>query len=202
MLDKNIKGEPPQVEISYIFDLHKSMIKHKLLLVYEGEFSQELTTSLLSMTEKKIDLVGEDMSIKRKIFYVMMECLQNVCKHSQLNAEKKENLNAIFMIGRDENEYYIYTGNFIEYNEVDALNEKLTKINNLDEVGLKNLYKEMLQNSRLSDRGGAGLGLVDIARKSGSKLYFDFNPVDGTRWFYSLQVKINRNNPVKNVQTI
>ena len=106
------------------------------------------------------------------------------------------------MIGRDENEYYIYTGNFIEYNEVDALNEKLTKINNLDEVGLKNLYKEMLQNSRLSDRGGAGLGLVDIARKSGSKLYFDFNPVDGTRWFYSLQVKINRNNPVKNVQTI
>ena len=42
----------------------------------------------------------------------------------------------------------------------------------------------------MSDKGGGGLGMIDIARKSGQKLDFDFQQVDEEFSFYSLNINI------------
>ena len=42
----------------------------------------------------------------------------------------------------------------------------------------------------MSDKGGGGLGMIDIARKSGKKLDFDFHKVDDEYSFYSLNINI------------
>lgn len=178
-------------DIEYVHQLHNIMTTQKLILVYEGEFSQDITKALLAMTERKMDLSNENIPIRRKIFNVMVECLQNICKHGIKINDNDSNV-AIFMIGIDDSDYYIYTGNVTHSDSINSLNEKLTQLNQLDEEGLRNLYREMLTKGKLSDKGGAGLGLIDIARKSGNKLYFDFNHIEGNSWFYSLQVKINR----------
>ena len=54
--------------MKYVFDLHQAMISENLILVYEGEFTQEITKSILSMVERNMDSVGEDSAIKRKVF--------------------------------------------------------------------------------------------------------------------------------------
>jgi hypothetical protein len=41
-----------------------------------------------------------------------------------------------------------------------------------------------------SDTGGAGLGLIDMARKSGEKIDYSFDNIDEIHCFYSLQIKI------------
>jgi hypothetical protein len=66
--------------MNFIYDLHRTMMSQNLILVYQGDFTQESTKSILSMAERNLDSSGEDSSIKRKVFNVMVEALQNIVK--------------------------------------------------------------------------------------------------------------------------
>lgn len=176
--------------MQYIYDIHKIMVDRNLILIYEGEFTQEITKSVLAMAERNMDYLGEESSIKKKVFNVMVECLQNICKHSDTVKEKEKS--AIFMIGKENEFYTITSGNYIVNQDVQGLKSKLEKINSLDKEGLKSFYKELITNGELSDKGGAGLGFVDIARKSGEKLGFEFNQVNDEYSFFSFKTQIGR----------
>lgn len=181
--------------MKYIYELHKTMIQNNLILVYEGEFTQEITKSVLAMAERNMDSIGEESGIKRKVFNVMVECLQNIVKHADeagQSYEDKLKSNAIFMIGKQEDQYIITSGNALVNDKVPLLQEKLEKINSLDKEGLKALYKEIIKTGDLSDKGGAGLGFVDMARKSGQKLLFDFAAINDKYSFFALQTIISR----------
>jgi len=179
--------------MKYIYDIHKIMTTKNLMLVYEGEFTQEITKAVLAMAEKNLDSKGEESGIKRKVFNVMVECLQNICKHSDTVASEDEK-GAIFMIGVEDSGYVVTSGNFIGNLHVEGLKDKLEKINSLDKEGLKAFYKDLIQASEISDKGGAGLGFVDIARKSGQKLEYDFTKINAEYSFFSLKIKITRVN--------
>lgn len=181
-------------KLNYIFELHKTLSEQNIILVYEGEFSQEITKSVLSMAEKNMDTTNEEVNVKKKVFNVMVECLQNICKHSEEFGADNDDFNtAIFMIGKEHETYKITSGNVIYNNKVEGLKAKLEKINSLDKEGLKEYYKNTLSNSELSDKGGAGLGFIDMARKSGQKLAFEFVKIDEQISFFSLQSTIARN---------
>lgn len=179
--------------MKHVYLIHKTMSDHNLILVYEGEFTQEITKSVLSMAEKNLDSIGEEQNIKRKVFNVMVECLQNICKHAD-TMKKEEERRAIFMIGKEGDSYAITSGNYIVNENIEGLKAKLDQINNLDKEGLKVLYKELIKTSELSEKGGAGLGFVDIARKSGQKLEFDFEKVNEDNSFFSFKTKISKAN--------
>ncbi len=179
--------------MKHVYLIHKTMSEHNLILVYEGEFTQEITKSVLSMAEKNLDSIGEEQNIKRKVFNVMVECLQNICKHAD-SMKREEERRAIFMIGKENDSYEITSGNYILNTSIEGLKAKLEQINNLDKEGLKTLYKDLIKTSELSEKGGAGLGFVDIARKSGQKLEFDFEPVNDENSFFSFKTKIIRSN--------
>lgn len=179
--------------MEYIYDLHQTMLNEKLILVYEGEFTQEITKSVLSMAERNMDSMGEESSIKRKVFNVMVECLQNIVKHADDGSASITKRNAaIFIIGKLDDYYNITSGNLIPNDQVEGLKERLEKINALDRDGLKALYKEIIKNSEISDKGGAGLGFVDMARKSGRPLEYNFQEVDAENSFFSLKTTISR----------
>ncbi|MDQ3393074.1 MAG: SiaB family protein kinase [Bacteroidota bacterium] len=178
--------------MKYVYDLHKIMLDHKLILVYEGEFTQEITKSVLAMAERNMDSMGEESNIKRKVFNVMVECLQNIVKHSDELALEDKKSSAIFMIGKKEDEYIITSGNPVKKEHQQQLTDKLDKINGLDKEGLKALYKDIIKGTELSDKGGAGLGFVDMARKSGQKLEYGFESMNEKYSFFSLKTTISR----------
>ena len=179
--------------MEYVFDVHKIMLSKQLVLIYEGEFTQDITKSVLSMAERNLESFGEEEGIKRKVFNVMVECLQNICKHTDIVVnEQNTKDNAIFLIGKEAGSYNIISGNSILKKNVAGLTEKLNLINSLDKEGLKSLYKEIISNTELSDKGGAGLGFVDMARKSGQKLAFSFHDVDEESAFFVLKVVIGK----------
>ncbi len=179
--------------MKYVYDLHKTMRDQNLILVYEGEFTQEITKSVLAMAERNMDSMGEESSVKRKVFNVMVECLQNIVKHGEgYKVEEGYEYNAVFMIGKKGDEYIIASGNPLENGDVNGLKERLDRVNGLDKDGLKQLYKEIIKSTTISEKGGAGLGFVDMARKSGSKLEYDFIEMDDKRSFFTLKTTIIR----------
>lgn len=179
--------------MNFIFDLHRTMMSQKLILVYQGDFTQESIKSILAMAERNIDSSGEDASIKRKVFNVMVESLQNIVKHSdELIDGEIHSHAAIFLIGREDNKYTIMSGNPIRKDRVDSLIEKLDHINSLDKEGLKELYKSIIKNTTISEKGGAGLGFVDMARKSGGKIEFEAPEMSSGYCFFCLKVNVPR----------
>ncbi len=175
--------------MKYVYDMHLSMHNNQVILAYEGEFTQEITKAVLKMAETNLQTSNEESSIKRKVFNVMVECLQNIVKHSD---EIKEADQAIFMIGRSKEFYEVASGNYVYNENVESLKSKLTQVNSLDKDGLKSLYKDVIKGGELSSKGGAGLGFIDMARKSGNKLNFSFEKVNDKYSFFSLKTQISK----------
>ena len=97
---------------------------------------------------------------------------------------------ALFMIRKVDGEYSIMTGNFIPSENVEMMKGRLDRINEMDKDQLKLYYKEVLNNGEMSAKGGGGLGMIDIARKSGKKLEYDFDSIDNEYSFFSLNIKV------------
>jgi len=179
--------------MNYIYDLHRTMLSQNLILVFQGDFTQETIKSILTMAERNLDSSGEESAIKRKVFNVMVEALQNIVKHSDelVDGQLKSHA-AIFLIGREADKYSIMSGNPIRKANIQNLEQKLNQINGLDKDGLKDLYKEIIKNTTISDKGGAGLGFVDMARKSGEKLEFSFPDMNSEYSFFCIKVSVPR----------
>jgi len=179
------------IQLGFIEQTRKHISEFEVMLAYRGEVSQEIILALLEMTEKKLDSSNTDVSIKSKIFNVMVGCLQNINFHSAKNIHSKSNM---FVIGRIENGFSICSGNAIRNNELAPLKEKLDRINEMTETELKDFYQEWLTSRNLNEKKGIGLGLIDIARRTGNPLEFDFYEIDSDHCYFSLRTLISTNN--------
>lgn len=180
-----------------VYNFHQEMISSKFTLVYEGEITHQITKAFTSLAENKMDSYSEDANMKKKVFHVMVECLQNLSKHAEeyTSSDGAFSGNGIFIVGRlgnDNQDYQILTGNAVETDKVSDLKALLEKINQLDKDGLKELFKKQMREGSLSEKGGAGLGLIDIARKTGEKLEYNFIDLDDNISFFLLRTIITR----------
>jgi hypothetical protein len=173
------------------FDLYKMLVDQQVILAYEGMFDQEVIKSFLGMTEKKLAGDGIDEATRKKLFNVLMEALQNISKHQKTNNTADEN--AIFILASTDLKYYVVTGNYMETDKIPIIKNKLDLVNSLDKEGLKEIYKKARLNSVISDVGGAGLGFIDMARKSGNKLQYQFTAKENNSSFFVLMATISNN---------
>ncbi len=161
--------------------------------IYRGAFSQKISKNLLALAETNVKDSADRTSLKNKIYFVMVEGLQNVTKHGDKIDEdtgKTPESGGMFAIQKNLGHYYITTGNVVKKNEENTLKPKLEQINILERDDLTLLRKEILKKGELSDKGGAGLGFIEMARKSGKKLMFDFEPVDEQASFFYFRTEI------------
>jgi hypothetical protein len=176
-------------KIINIYDLFSIMTENEIILIYQGLFDQQMIKTVMSMTEMKLgkEQVGE--SVRKKVFNIMIEGLQNICKHQFTGGSVSQN--PFLVISRSNEHYNIFTGNIIHNGKIPVVQNKLDHINSLDKDGLKEHYKTARLNSIISDVGGAGLGFIDMARKSENKLDYRFYPTDATYSFFILHSKIS-----------
>ena len=177
--------------IKTVLSLHDEMVSNGFSLVYEGVFSHDIMKMFTSMTENNMDKQNEDKSVRRKVFHVMVECLQNMTKHSDDYDFNDRIGNGLFIVGKKEGFWNIITANKIHKSKIEDLRQSIETINSLNQEELKTLYKKQIKEGSLSEKGGAGLGLIDIARKTGRKLDYQFLPLDDKEnYFFLLKVKI------------
>mgnify|MGYP005993080069 CR=1 FL=1 len=175
-----------------IHDFYNRMEKGNIMLSFKGEVTSDLLTSILQIMESKMETLEEPPKIKKKVYNILVECLQNLYHHLDDDDFKNKihEKSALFMIRKLDGEYSIMTGNFIASENVEMMKGRLDRINNMDKEQLKVYYKEVLNNGEMSAKGGGGLGMIDIARKSGKKLEYNFDPIDDEYSFFSLNIKV------------
>ena len=160
-------------------------------LIYKGEMNHQIMRSFAFMANRKISDMDVPTSIRKRVFHIMIECLQNITKHSDDYDEKERQIgNGLFVVGREKDSFFIVTGNLIRNDKMAPLEERLISLNNASPTDLKSLFLQQMIGGELTEKGGAGLGLIDIARKSKRKLYYHFVPYENNRHFFILAVTI------------
>ena len=129
-----------------IYDFYDKMDRNKIMLSFKGDITSELLTSILQIMESKLDNLQEEPKVKKKVYNVLVECLQNLYHHmDEVSFSDDSNVvvsrSAIFMIGKVDNEYSIITGNYILTSNVENLKVKLDRINEMTKEELKEYYK-------------------------------------------------------------
>lgn len=179
--------------VDRVFDMYDELEKHHVMLSFKGDLTPELVTALLGVVELKMEVIEVDPRMRKRVFNVVMECLQNLYHHHARSGSAKgttEEPQGVVMIAHGEQGYSVLTGNFMAADEVTGLKAHLDRINDCGPDQLRDLYKETLSNGRFTRAGGGGLGIIDIARKSGQKLEYGFVPLDNENAFFSLNVNV------------
>lgn len=182
------------------FDLDKWVASKRggdVLVEHVGDFSSALIDSILPTMERKLQESVKSENIRKRTFHIFVECAQNLYHHiAPANAVGKrygtDKVGAI-LLTKDDSGCRITTGNFISKDKSAELGELIGKINNLDEDQLRALYRDTVSNKGFSEKGGAGLGMIDMARKSKHKLNCQFIPINDTPGlvFFSFDVCVS-----------
>jgi Family of unknown function (DUF6272) len=170
--------------------LTDEMVSQGFPLVYKGPLNHQTMKFFTTMAEEKIALRCNDASVRRKVYHAMVEMLQNITRHSA-DYDEKGNGNGIFVIGERKNYYYVITGNMVKTAHVRDLEDSIEMLNSMDKAALDNLHKEQMRYGDLSEKGGAGLGLIDIIRKTGEKYAYQFLRLDENSHFFILKSTVH-----------
>jgi len=168
--------------------MRNKMQKEHLMFVYRGLVTNENSVPLLMLIEREMESAVYGMVGRKRLFMFVVESLQNVAKHSDF--PEMTNMSLV-VYSKIEGGYTVTTGNVISSDNVEELKKRLEEINKLDPEEIRNVYRQMLSNTAFSDKGGAGLGLIEMARKTGNKLDYDFLQIDKESSYFVLSKTVN-----------
>lgn len=161
----------------------------EVIFSYEGKPAPNTIEFILAMSESKLKLnEGRNVIIKR-VLNVVIELLQNIFNHGEdYNLVSGKGFKyALFRSGK---EYIIVTENHIRTRKVKDLSRKLDNYLSMSDEELTRIYRTTLDQGILPVKGGAGLGLIHIIRKSGGNLEYKFSKIDHANSLFQLDVKI------------
>jgi hypothetical protein len=164
-----------------------------VLLHHEGAVDKTVVLDTLAQMEDILEAEGIDRQKKRKLVNIAIETLQNLQLHAYDNTHKEYAEKANFFLTRSKGHINIIIGNLVDNLEVVVLEDKLNKINSLNDEEVKFLYGVIMKQTvvKFSSKGGAGLGLIDMKKKSGNALKFQFQPIDEQVTYFSLRIEVD-----------
>jgi len=153
-----------------------------ILTCFSGRFSQGLIEEIGEALKKHLeneDIPKNDIS---NVFRIFVELSQNI-KNYVLRKEGSSESNriacsAIICIGQLENGYFIWSGNLVENADIAHLNAIMSKVTGASKEELKQFYREQILKDVVPGQLGAGVGLIDIARRARLPLEFTLNKLD------------------------
>lgn len=169
-----------QVPIPFIArEVHQLGGSTKLLFAYRGRMNEHITEGILSISENTLEEHTSLAPMNRKVSFLLVECFQNILRHGDfedaLPADQEMSSDSMFSFRTYDETFYINSVNRIRSEDRKRLTEIVDQVNALDKQELRELYKAQLVDNELSDRGGAGLGLIELARKSGRPIHYAFD---------------------------
>ena len=176
-----------------IYSFYKTLAEDSFSLIYLGDFNDKLTYEFLLLNKAS---GGESSTVKKRVFFLMNECYQNIIRHSDISDAKAQGLNApmMFLVRNINDAYYIGSSNLIDNKIKSSLTAKFDAVNSYSSDELEEVYKNSLVNNSLSAKGGAGIGLIEMARKTNYPLEYGFDGVGLAFSMFHMQLILNLSN--------
>jgi len=176
------------------FEIYQALKNDNFSLFYMGEFDDDMTELLMMIQETSTD---QKKNVKKRISFLIAECFQNIIRHADDDImDGMENSPKMFMLRNVHGLQYISTSNPIEKVNMKALIESLESLQQISQEDLKERYLKALTNNTMTDKGGGGLGLIEMARKTKNPPDYEFASIneDYSNFFMQLKMKGSEEN--------
>lgn len=173
--------------------------ENNINIIYSGPIWSDGVEGIGNTLRKKLEYEDMPLAASQAVFSVFVEQMNNMLFYS---AEKEEFNNAetgthldvgsgIFILGAEDKRYFLQTGNKMKQNQKDLIKERIDYLNTLDKTQLRKYYKERIKaTDDNAESKGAGIGLIEIARRASSKIEYTFTDIDEENIFFSMYVTI------------
>jgi hypothetical protein len=165
------------------------MTNREIILEFTGHLTFSTIGRLLTMLKHKMVEKGIKIGIYKRILGVMIESLENIYKYSDQYHENQmidKNYLPTFKLERTQLVYIIRTSSPIKNSDIPRLKEKIELVNSKSEEELKTLYRQTITNGHFTSKGGAGLGLIEMAKITNNTLGYRFEPINNEFSIYHL----------------
>jgi hypothetical protein len=183
----------PELEL---LEYYKKMCERHIVLDFQGAMSQDMLVGMAELIKSTPHRDLKKPTLIKKVFAVFIEMAQNIAHYSaeriHLNSKYQNGVGAgIIVVTENQKIYTVTSGNLVNTSTITQITQRCDAINKMDREELKQFYKQQIKATRPSNRRGAGVGLIDIARKSGNSIQYKVTPVDDLNSFLVLSVKIH-----------
>ncbi len=150
----------------------------RVILAFNGTFTQDLIVSLGETLKNELGQLSS-LSLVNRCFGIFVEMAQNVMHYSNSrsnsDSEGSGGKGSIMFCSVPEG-FMVMTSNQVDVGEMENIQNRVREINKMDPEDLKNLYLVRRRQKHHENFQGAGLGMMDIARRSGRELGMGFLP--------------------------
>jgi len=167
-----------------------SLKNGEVLLAYDGVLNVDTISRLETEVEGKVTALQIPKGPLKKIFFISVEALQNMLIHG--GKDDLGHQHNYFILSKNHSKVEIITSNLVPNSSIERLKGDVERLNSFnDPADLKNYYMEHLEKNEISDKGGAGLGFITIAMKSGNKLGYEFDKISDKLSLFLLKSTVN-----------
>lgn len=176
-----------------------NMVKEKgLNIIYSGPIWADGVEGLGHTLRKRLEFDALPLSASQAVFSVFVEQMNNMLMYSTDQEVFQEQDGAaldvssgVFILGSRNKQYFLQSGNMMDAKQVPAMKARIDFLNTLDKTELRKYYKEQIKaENPNSDSKGAGLGLIEIARRASSKIEYTFDPIAEGQTFFTMFITI------------
>jgi hypothetical protein len=177
-----------------LFELRNTFAMHDVLTCFNGPFSHGLIEEFGVAVRRHLEQRATEHSALLDVFAVYVELAQNVRNYvatKGFTPGQPHNPDcAIITILWDGERFAVAAGNVVARADAVGLAARISELNALDKEGLRLSFKKQLRAPRPAGSLGAGLGLLDIARRAGAPLTFTRTPLAVDWEFFSILVRV------------
>ena len=160
--------------------LHELMLSRGTFFCYSGPLSEEVLTSISAVVKEQLTDSKSDIAIKTKVFGIFIEQAQNIIRYSGSRVDKS-GVGSV-SISHTDSGFMLESVNEIISSDQQRIEEILGQLKGIDSDQLKAAYKERIKNGPPAGSTGAGLGFIEVARRS-SSFDYAFEEHHGVRLF-------------------
>ncbi len=165
-----------------------------IALSFSGCFSQGIIEEVGEAIKSYLKSGGDPKTRTRKLFSVYIEQTQNVKNYAASLPSSDENekvmASGIMVSGERDGAYFVCSGNLVKNEHIAPLRKNLERLTQLDQKALSELYRERLKQDVSDDTTGAGLGLIEMARRASRPIEYDFAPRGDDYSFFTITVYV------------
>ncbi|MEL7657815.1 MAG: SiaB family protein kinase [Bacillota bacterium] len=180
-----------------LYDFYQDAKGKDVIFYYCGPVAHASIEGVAQTLRKNLEYEEAGNLTAQSVFSVFIEQMQNILNYS---AERVANPDAaenelrvgVVVIGHVKNGYFILCGNKVRNSDASALAEKIESIRHMSKEELKTLYKERRRMDPAPESKGAGLGLIEMARKGTEPIEYNFLPIDQDFSFFTIRVVVGR----------
>ena len=175
-----------------LFSMRETYNRQQIMLCFNGPISRSLIQEIRTALRNYLAADHANPSSAMDVFAVYIEMTQNIRHYTRQKDWSDQEAGATVVVARDDaGRYVVSAGNLIEQADGEQLVATIEGLARLDKAQLKAAYKEQLRKPREEGASsGAGLGLIDIARKASEPLHASLRILADGRAFISLYAVI------------